>query len=509
VYVNDGKGGFQAWSGAPFEKVLTRDQTGVVGTVGGLVVGSANYEDGLTNGGWVRIYDVGRGVSGESVLGQESSAGPVAAGDVEGRGQLDLFVGGRVKAGRYPEPADSLILKSVGGRLEVRQRLDGVGLVSGAVWSDLDGDGLPELILACEWGPVKVFHNEGGHFKDITARLGLDRYTGWWNGVSVGDFDGDGRMDIVAGNWGLNTKYRASEEHPRKLYYGDVDGNGTVDLVEAYYDEAMKQEVPERDLNAVGAALPFVREKYSTYAAYGQAGVKEIYGEKLKAMKEVAANTLASMVFLNRGDHFEGRPLPREAQYAPAFAVCVGDYDGDGREDVFLSQNFFAVSTDQSRCDAGRGQWLRGDGRGGFQAVPGQESGIQVYGEQRGAALCDYDGDGRVDLVVTQNGAQTRLYHNVGARVGLRVRLKGPPGNPQGVGAQLRLHFGARAGPLRELHAGSGYWSQDSAVPVLGTPEQATALEVRWPGGKVTTSPLPPDTREIEVDPAGNIHPPH
>jgi hypothetical protein len=503
VYVNDGKGGFKAWSGAPFEKVLTRDQTGVVGTAGGLVVGSANYEDGLTNGGWVRIYDVGRKVSGESVLGQESSAGPVAAGDVEGKGQLDLFVGGRVKAGRYPEPADSLILKSVGGRLEERQRLEGVGLVSGAVWSDLDGDGLPELILACEWGPVKVFHNDGGHFTEITARLGLDQYTGWWNGVSVGDFDGDGRMDIVAGNWGLNTKYRASREHPRRLYYGD--GNGTVDLVEAYYDEGMKQEVPERDLGAVGAALPWVREKYATYAAYGQASVQEIYGEKLKAMKAVEANTLASMIFFNRGDHFEGRALPAEAQFAPVFAVCVGDYDGDGKEDVFLSQNFFAVSADQSRSDAGRGLWLRGDGQGGLKAVPGQESGIKVYGEQRGAALCDYDGDGRVDLVVSQNGAPSKLYHNVGARPGLRVRLKGPAGNPDGVGAQVRLIFGQRAGPMRETHAGSGYWSQDSAVPVLGTPQPPTQIQVRWPGGKLTTSPLPPNAKEIQVDPSGTV----
>src|SRR5712675_2445485 len=160
------------------------------------------------------------------------------------------------------------------------------------------------------------------------------------------------------------------------------------------------------------------------------------------------------MIFLNRGDHFEARALPREAQLAPAYAVCVGDYDGDGNEDVFLSQNFFAVAPDSSRCDAGRGLWLKGDGKGELSAVRGQESGIKVYGEQ--------------------SGAETKLYHNVGGRPGLRVRLKGPGGNPQAVGAQMRLSFGPRQGPEREIHAGSGYWSQDSAVQVLGTPQAPT-----------------------------------
>src|SRR5205814_2421703 len=144
---------------------------------------------------------------------------------------------------------------------------------------------------------------------------------------------------------------------------------------------------------------------------------------------------------------FEAIPLPLEAQLAPAFAICVGDLDGDGAEDVFLSQNFFAVQPETSRYDAGRGLWLRGDGKGGFSAVPGQESGLKIYGEQRGAALSDYDGDGRVDLVVTQNGAETKLYHNSGAKPGLRVQLSGPPGNLSGVGAAIRLIFGQRPGP--------------------------------------------------------------
>src|SRR5262249_8745496 len=147
-----------------------------------------------------------------------------------------------------------------------------------------------------------------------------------------------------------------------------------------------------------------------------------------------------------------------------------------GNEDVFLAQNFFDVDAETSRCDAGRGLWLQGDGQGGFRAVPGQESGVQVYGEQRGAALCDYDGDGRVDLVVTQNGAETKLYRNVTGKPGLRVRLIGPPGNPLGVGAALRLLAGDKAGPVREVHAGSGYWSQDSAVPVLASPKPPTRV---------------------------------
>ena len=507
VFRNNGRGGFERWTETPFEQVVTRDQTTVLGTEFGLLVGSANYEDGLTNGACVRRFDGKRKVSGESVPGQGFSVGPLALGDVDGDGDLDLFVGGRVIAGRYPEPADSLLLKNEGGRLTLAQRFEKVGLVSGALFSDLDGDGKPELILACEWGPIRIFKNERGKFVPWDAPViihdqpsTLKQLTGWWNGVTTGDLDGDGRLDIIASNWGLNSKYRTSREHPRKIYYGDLDGNGTVDVIEAYYNEAMQAEVPGRDLRAVSGALPFVKEKFPTFEAYGKATLQDIYGAKLAELPRLEVTTLESMIFLNRGDHFEARALPPEAQLAPAYAVCVGDYDGDGTEDVFLSQNFFAVAPDSSRCDAGRGLWLKGDGKGGLTAVRGQESGVRAYGEQRGAALCDYDRDGRVDLVVTQNGAETKLYHNVGGRPGLRVRLAGPAGNPQAAGAQMRLSFGSRQGPVREVHAGSGYWSQDSAVQVLGTPEFPTQLEVRWPGGHTITQPVPAQAREILVE---------
>src|SRR6185503_9213662 len=141
--------------------------------------------------------------------------------------------------------------------------------------------------------------------------------------------------------------------------------------------------------------------------------------------REVRAVTLASMVFLNRGNHFEAVELPWEAQVAPVFSINVADVDGDGHEEVFLAQNFFATRPEVPRLDAGRGLWLRGDGSGKWRPMSGQESGVKIYGEQRGAALADFNEDGRVDLVVTQNGAPTRLYQNVTGKPGLRVRLAG------------------------------------------------------------------------------------
>jgi hypothetical protein len=388
---------------------------------------------------------------------------------------------------------------------ENTKRFEKVGLVSGAVFSDLDGDGKPELILACEWGPVRLFHNDGGQLFEVTRKAGLADYTGWWNGVTTGDLDGDGRLDIVASNWGRNTKYEPHRRRPLRLFYGDFSGSGGLDIVGAYDDPALNKVVPERGLDAMGKAMPFLFDRFSTHRAYAYASVEDLLGDRLRQAGSCEANWLDSTVFFNRGDRFEARPLPVEAQMAPAFAVCIGDMDGDGEEDIFLSQNFFATQPETPRYDAGRGLWLKGDGRGGFKAVPGQESGVKVYGEQRGAALCDYDGDGRVDLVMTQNGAETKLYHNVSAKPGLRVRLKGPRGNPQAIGAQLRVSVGQRQGSLREIHAGSGYWSQDSAVQIMGAVASPNQLQVRWPGGKSTTNSVPAGAREIEVAADGQV----
>jgi hypothetical protein len=225
----------------------------------------------------------------------------------------------------------------------------------------------------------------------------------------------------------------------------------------------------------------------------------QILGSFAKGATRLGATHMDHMVFLNRGDRFEARSLPLAAQLAPAFYAGLADFDGDGKEDLFLSQNFFATEVGTPRYDAGRSLLLLGDGAGGFEPVPGQRSGLIVYGEQRGAAYADFDGDGRLDLAVSQNGAATRLFRNKGATPGLVVRLVGPAGNPTGIGAHLRLRYGDREGPVREVQAGSGYWSQNGAQQVLGRAGQATALWIRWPGGRAQVVPLVSGQAEATV----------
>ncbi|HXI51784.1 MAG TPA: VCBS repeat-containing protein [Candidatus Saccharimonadales bacterium] len=502
---------FRRESGPPFDLPAARVQTTVLGrrTAAGaeLLVGSSNYEDASADAPAVLRFDLAsRQVTGVCT-GGVSSTGPLALGDLDLDGDLDLFVGGRVVPGRYPEPAPSRIFRweSGGFQLDTNNTavLQGAGLVSGAVWSDLDGDGWPELILACEWGPVRVFQNRSGRLVETTAQLGLADFTGWWNSITTGDLDGDGRPDLVAGNWGWNGEETASRERPLPIFFGDFLDRGMVNLVESEWDPVSRDWAARRSLDALAGELPMLQEQFHSHLEFSQATLKTWLAPFQSRVRQLSVTTLASTVFLNRGDHFEPMPMPREAQWAPVFGVVVADFDGDGHEDVFLAQNFFATRPGTPRLDAGRGLLLRGEGNGKLHALGAAESGLEIYGEQRGAAAADFDGDGRTDLVVTQNGAATRLWRNASARAGLRVRLMGPPDNPHGVGTSLRVKFGARLGPAREIHAGSGYWSQDGAVPVLATPEAPNGLMVHWPGGQTVTVPVAPSAREIAVTNAG------
>jgi hypothetical protein len=256
---------------------------------------------------------------------------------------------------------------------------------------------------------------------------------------------------------------------------------------------------PLNSFQRVRITVPDLVSRIRSFAAYADATVDQILGPATDQVQRSSIVTLDHMVFLNRGDHFEATALPAEAQFAPAFAAVIADFDGDGREDLFLSQNFSPTATGLPRYDSGRGLLLLGDGRGGLSAISAARSGLEIYGDQRGAASADFNGDGRLDLAVSQNSGPTRLFLNQGGRPGLRVRLVGPPSNPDAVGTQLRVVFRDGMGPVREVQAGSGYWSQNGAVQVMGLADTPVSLWVRWPDGGESRSAVPNGAREVVV----------
>jgi len=475
-----------------------------------LAVSQANYEaeDFSLALGQPSVLAVdlrgGAPVTGATIAGGDSaSVGALAAGDVNGDGQLDLFVGARVRGGAWPLPARSQLLlgRADGGFAPDAANtavLSSLGLVTGAVLADLTGDGRVDLAVTSEFGPVRVLRNVDGRLEDATTALGLGRMRSRWNGLTAGDFDGDGRLDLVATSWGRNLPWGASDARPHVLYAGRLGGIA-LGLVFARADSGATDEMPLESFSRLGVSFPALRERVPTYSDFSRRSVRELFGDEARGAVRVGATTYEHMLLLNRGDRFEARALPAAAQRAPAHGVNVADFDGDGHEDLFLAQNLFPTEISTARLDAGVGLVLLGDGGGGFRALGVGESGIVVRGDQRGSAVADFDGDGRVDLAVAQNGDPTTLWRNVTGRPGARVRLSGTTGNPRGVGSVLWLEGDGWKGPARAVLSGVGHLSTDGRVVVLARAVQATTLAVRWPGGQEVRVPLGSGAGELVV----------
>ncbi|MCC5934007.1 MAG: VCBS repeat-containing protein [Balneolales bacterium] len=474
-----------------------------------LLVAYSNYQTGAGSAPAAVYYQLtgNRAETVQVLEGFGATIGGIFLADYSGNGYPDLLLTGRVEPGRYPEAADSRLYLNEGGRFVPDARnnalLESIGLVQGAVFSDLTGNGRPELLLAPRWGALRVLGLDAQRqFTDITAELGLDSGSGWWNGITTGDLTGNGRPDIVATNWGLNHLYASAQGGEALIFYEDFAGMGTNSVIESYRDEAGRY-LPRRNFEMLSRNPPFIRNTARTFSNYAQMSLPLILGRPIDALNRVEASQFAHMLFLqDDAGRFHARALPPEAQFAPAFEVIIADFTGDGNEDVFLSQNFFAYIPETPRSDAGRGLLLQGDGRGNLNPVPGQLSGILVYGEQRGASAADLTGDGRLDLLVAQNGAETRLLLNQAAEPGLRVLLAGSPENPAAIGARLFLKYeDGSTGPQREVRAASGFGSQHGFVQVMGIRPGGSPVSVQviWPDQTQTEHPLQPGQREIRL----------
>ncbi len=428
------------------------------------------------------------------------SAGAACAADFEHSGRLGIFIGGRVQPGSYPAAPQSVLLANRGGRFvdltdSAAPMLRNVGMVTSALWCDVDGDGWPDLLLTLEWGHVKYFHNEAGRrFDDWTEKAGFaSAGTGWWRSIAVADFNGDGRPDFAVGNVGLNTPYRADAGRPTLLYYGDFGGRGTSEIVEAF--TRGDRIYPTRSRSDLGAAIPSVFRRFRWNNDYAKATLQEILGEeRLASATRLAATELRSGVLLSQPDgRYRFEPWPRIAQIAPADGVVAGDFEGVGHAGIFAVQNSYAPAPAIGRFDGGLSQLLRGDGLGHLAPVAPLESGLVVPGDAKALAVLSL-GDGALPgFLVSRNGEPTLAFRNNGAvgRHFVRVLLKGLPGNPQAAGASVTAEYADGATQTGYVSAGSGYYSQSCAAVYFGSPDRnpIRLMRVRWPSGATTASP--------------------
>ena len=343
--------------------------------------------------------------------GKPVSSSVVRANDFDNDGDQDLFVGVRLKSNLLGIPQTSYLLQNDGkGNFsdvtETRAKeLVSVGLVTDGQWSDYDQDGDQDLIVVGEWMSIKLFNNNNGNLTEVTDASGLSQTSGWWNSIQVSDIDGDGDMDFVAGNHGLNSRFRASVEQPISCYINDFDKNGTAEqIVCAYNNGVSYPQVLRHDLVM---QLPYLKKKYLKYESYQGQTIDNIFSEKdMEGSIIHYVTMLESVILLNNGNGtFEIKPLPMEAQLAPVYAILIKDLDGDGQKDIVLGGNLHNVKPEIGRYDANYGIFLKGINND-FKVLSPQESGLYLDGEIRDLKIIKIGNKEMLAVIKNNDSAQ-------------------------------------------------------------------------------------------------------
>ncbi|MHA4742249.1 VCBS repeat-containing protein [Dyadobacter sp. MSC1_007] len=311
-----------------------------------------------------------------------SSKSCVRAGDFDKDGDPDLFVGGRVIAGRYPEaPVSFLLINDGKGRFEAKESpFFKIGMVTDAQWTDLNADGAMELVIAGEMMPIKVFSFNGKDFEDQTTRYFKTEQTGFWSSLKIADLNADGKPDILAGNLGLNSQIKASEKEPAELFFADFDKNGSIDPFFNFYVQGKSYPFVSRD--ELNDQIYPMRKKFPYYKDYANATIREVFSETdLNAATRLEARELRTVAFINTADGMEKAPLPVQAQFAPASNILSEDYDHDGKTDLLLLGNKTDNRLKLGSMDANYGCLLTGNGKGEFKYVGQPSSGLSVEGD--------------------------------------------------------------------------------------------------------------------------------
>lgn len=340
-----------------------------------------------------------------------TSASCVVAADIDQDGDIDLFVGGRLLEGRYPHAPRSYVLRNDGGKFtDVTEALNPAlaspGMVTSAVWADVDNDGNPDLIVAGEWMPIRIFRNAGTEFVEVTDDYGLTHSSGWWNCVEVADLNGDGFVDIIAGNTGGNSFFSSSAENPVQIVVKDFDNNGSIDPIITYFNEFDRERFIVHNRLVLIDQLPKVKGRFETFTQYAVTPFKQAFTpEELEGALTLDARKLESVVMINEGGKsFRIVDLPDIAQISTVNDLVVDDINGDGHADLILIGNNYDQETLFGRFDASLGTVLLGDGAFNWTPLPHYESGFLADGNARYIELLRSGGEGKILLVSNNNG---------------------------------------------------------------------------------------------------------
>ncbi|MBC7922005.1 MAG: VCBS repeat-containing protein [Ferruginibacter sp.] len=417
----------------------------------------------------------------------------VRAADYDRDGDLDLFVAGRVEPWHYPRPVSSFIFRndSQGGHIAftdvtnaVAKALTDIGLVCDAVFTDFDGDGWQDLVIAGEWMPPTFLKNERGRFKNVGADSGVDDQVGWWNSIAPGDFDNDGDPDYVVGNLGLNSYYQASDQYPVCITAKDFDDNGSYDAFPSLFlpasnEHPEKKEFPAHGRDDVVKQMVGMRAKFQNYHAFAQATMDQLFTpEQRKGALRLKANQLASVYLRNNGHgNFTATPLPVPAQVSVLYGMAVNDFDGDGNLDVVISGNDYGTEVSVGRYDALNGLLMKGDGKGAFIPQSMLQSGICIPGN--GKALVQLRNNGKNVLAASQNNGPLVVFE-------LKSSLPGIPVGEMDVSATLAY----KNGNVRkmEFQHGASFLSQSARF--LPVPDRVASIQITDSKGVVRTVTL-------------------
>ena len=473
-----------------------------------LVVAQNPAPTGRANVSLNRLYlNDGKGVfqTKDDFLGngEWNVGGTIAVADFDQDGDLDLFLGNRSIPGAFGSSPLSGVFRNDGGNFSkvtgwAAEEQGKIGMVSAAIWSDVNADGWLDLLVAVDWSTIRLWINQQGTLVETTSEAGLGSLTGRWNGISAGDLDNDGDMDYLVTNIGRNEPVIGNHMEPQGIVVGTLKETNRRAIVEYY--TAGDATYPLRTRNALFAGIPELNELYPTYASFADIQLDQLISAiKLQDTTTFQSSTSATGVLWNDGKgRFQFKPLPVEAQLAPSYGALIRDFNGDGKADILLAQNDYTRSPELGPSTAGMALLLEGNGQGDFVMISPKQTGLKVFDEMRSLVSIRLGVDSDPGLIFGVHHGSPKVFYSVRRENQMALRLLGRPGNTRAIGSRLKIQFTSGETRTYEIPSKSGFASQSGDVvqiPFDPAEDKTLKIHIRWPRGQTSEHSIQPDNQ--------------